>query len=262
MAAKKNKNIKMLFLDILTDDKKLRRAIHTKVYGGKTYSEATRNAFGLPKERWTYNDVSKGKFPKNLSNFDGVVVGGSTEDPVAGKEKRWVKRSYPFIRQVIKERIPLLGICGGLQFVIRALDGKIIFNPMGREFGNTKIFINTTGKKDPIFQGLPAHIVIQSSHKCMAASLKISWKLLASSRLCRVQAIAIGDRIRLVQFHPEMKGKQIKAIATMRKEALLKEGFIKSEDDFDIFMDSIKNTTSMGRKIIQNFLKYFVLAKL
>ena len=239
----KHKKTRILFLDILTGDAKIRNERHKKVYRGKTYSEIMRKAFGLKKDEWVLVDASGGKFPKDIAGFRAVVIGGSLEDPLPGTEKPWVKKTYAVIKQVIKNRIPILGICGGLQFTVRALGGKVILNPKGREFGSIDVQLTRKGMNDPLFKGLSKKIIVASSHTCMAANLKPGWKLLASSKLCRVQAIAIGDRIRLLQFHPEKTARMLKNAAQMKN---LKVG-------------QIKNTSRAGKKILQNFLKYFVL---
>ena len=71
-----NKKNKILFIDILTDDKKKREAINKKVYGGKTYSERMRRAFGVGKNEWAFLDVTLGIMPKNLESLSAIVLGG------------------------------------------------------------------------------------------------------------------------------------------------------------------------------------------
>lgn len=255
----KSKKLKILFLDILTGDRNLRKNINAKIYRGSTYPEAMRRAFGLKRGEWFSIDASKGKFSGNLSDFDAIVMGGSTEDPVRKYEKTWMKKVYKIIREAVRQRIPILGICGGLQFVTRALGGEVGFNPQGREFGSTNITLTPLGQRDPLFKGLPRTSLFQSSHKCIAKKLLAGWKLLASSDLCKIQAIAIGDNIRLVQFHLELTQKQLRAIALLRKRALIQEGFVKNDAGFKKFIDSIKNTELNSRKVLKNFISYFVL---
>lgn len=254
-----SKTIKILFLDILTGDRILRKNINTRIYDGSTYSEAMRRAFGLKRSEWFLVDASTGKFPTKLSTFDAIIMGGSTEDPVAGCEKLWMKKVYEVIRNAVKQQIPILGICGGLQFVVRALGGEVVFNPKGREFGSTKITLTPLGQCDSLFKGLPKNLLFQSSHKCIAKKLLPGWKLLASSDLCKIQAIAMGDKIRLTQFHLELTQKQLRAIAQSRKSLLIQEGFVKDDADFRKFTSSIKNTEKAGRKVLRNFIRYFVL---
>lgn len=252
---------KILFLDILTDDIILRKKIYRTVYGGKTYSEVMRRGFGVRRSQWAHVDASLGKFPAALSQYSAVVLGGSFADPVAGHEKSWMFPVYRVIRKIAEQKIPMLGICGGLQFAVRAFGGTVVFNPRGRELGSIRVTLNRAGKNDRLFYGLPKKLTVPSSHQCMARMVKKSWTLLGSSRMCHVQALAIGDRIRLLQFHPEMGHRQLKTIAALRKPMLLREGFVKNDADFRKFLGSIRNTENVGKRVLKNFIHYFVLPR-
>src|SRR3989344_424088 len=207
---KNKQKIKILFLDIFTDNEKFRKEIEEKVYKGRTLSEHIRSVFGLDKNEWLKLDASKGQFQNKYLKVDAIVIGGSAKDPVKGQERGWMRKTYKFIRQAVRKNIPILGICGGLQFVVRALGGEIIYNPKGKEFG--AITINII-KQDPLFKGLKKNFVIPSNHRCMVGKFNYDAKLLASSKMCAIQALAIGDKIRLVQFHPERTKEQNMALA-------------------------------------------------
>lgn len=235
---------KILFLDILTDDETLRSDFHRKVYRGRTYSELMRKAMGIKSSSWTFADGAKCEFPKDISGFDGVVIGGSVEDPVKGQVKPWMKKNYAFIRKLVKNKIPILGICGGLQFTVAALGSEVVFNPKGREFGSGELEVSRAGKADRIFHGLPEKFTVQLSHKCMARELKKDWKVLGSTKHCLPQAIAIGRNIRLLQFHPEMAPKHLTSIAKLRLEK---------------HTLPLKGSGDVGGRILRNFLKYFVI---
>ncbi|MDO8522893.1 MAG: type 1 glutamine amidotransferase, partial [bacterium] len=183
------------------------------------------------------------KLPKILNAFDAIVIGGSMHDSIKRNEKPWMKRTFKFIEKVAEQNIPILGICGGLQFTVRAFRGEVIRNPKGREFGTINVGLTVAGKQDNLFKGLPAAFLAQSSHKCMARNLRPGWRLLASSDLCLLQAIAVGKNIRLLQFHPEMTARQLRALAHYKKEPV----------------PNIKNAERYGKKILNNFLKYFIL---
>jgi len=247
---------KILFVDILTDDPKFRRFESRVLYGGSSYAESVRRALGVKKEEFLSIDASRGVFP-DLSRFKAVILGGSIEDPIRGKEKKWMKETYVFIRKIAREKIPMLGICGGLQFTVRALGGIIILNPKGRNFRTNKTTLTSAGMRDPLFRGLPPTFSVQSSHKCIVQRLKPGWKLLASSPYSPFDAIAIGGAIRLLEFHPEMRVSEMRGIARMRKAALKEEGYFRA-GDFGKLLLSFKETGRNGKKILNNFLGSFV----
>ncbi len=240
---KNSKNLKILFLDILTDSPKERKRFNKIVYGGKTYSEVMMLAFGLQKNEWETAYASHDKLPRTYIGLDAIVIGGSMHDSINGNETPWMRLTFKFIKNAKKNGIPIFGICGGLQFTVRALGGNVIINPKGCEFGSISVGLKPAGKKDLLFKGLPPGILAQSSHRCMAKNLKPGWKLLASSKICAPQAIAIGKHIRLLQFHPEMSTSMLKGLARYKHEPT------------PVVFDASK----YGKKIIHNFLQYFVL---
>ncbi|MBI5732782.1 type 1 glutamine amidotransferase [Candidatus Jorgensenbacteria bacterium] len=231
------KNKKILFLDILTADKRLRQRVEKDF--GAPYSEESRRALGLSKIQFISVDASKGEFP-DLKDYDGVIISGSAEDPVRGQEKQWMKQAYRFILEIIKAKKPLLGICGGLQFTVRALGGKIVYNPRGRNFGTTLITLTAAGQKDNLFKGLPRITKVQSNHSCIISKLKRGWKVLAFSEMTPFETVALGSKVRLVQFHPERSLENMQVVA--------------KPSEFKRLSDAIRT----GKKIMQNFLNYFV----
>lgn len=250
------KQFRILFLDILTNNKELRKDIEKKVYGGSTYAKEMMSAFGLDKKQFITVDASRGKLP-NPTKYSAIVMGGSVKDPVKGQEKPWMRRVYKFIKLAKNKQVPILGICGGLQFTVRALGGEIIYNPEGRNFGNSTVKLNKNGQKDLLFKNLDKKFIVQSSHKCIARGLQPNWKLLGSSKKSPLDIIAIGKNIRLVQFHPEMQAVNARSLAKMRKDAFIAEGFT-TEKNFPKLLKSFKDTRKVGRKILKNFLSYYV----
>jgi len=253
---KKQRMKKILFLDILTGDKKLRKELEKQDCGSNADIKQIRRLAGLTKNQLVAIDGSKGKFPKP-DRFAAIIIGGSTEHPVRGYEKPWMKKVYKFIRKAARDNVPILGLCGGLQFTVKALGGEIIFNPEGRDFGNTRITLTKAGVKDKLFKGLAIKNIVLCSHKCIVKKLRGGWRLLAFSKKTPIEAIAIRENIRLTQFHPEMSLELIKQLAKMRKNALIQEKLIKAED-FPKFLTSIKNTDRVGSKVLKNFITYFV----
>ena len=99
----KNKKLKILFLDIFTDDKKFRKEIEKKVYKGGTLSNHVRKVFGLDKNQWLTLDASKDALLDEFLNVDAMVISGSSKNPVKGQEKKWMRNTYKFIRKAIKK---------------------------------------------------------------------------------------------------------------------------------------------------------------
>ncbi|MDI6603234.1 MAG: type 1 glutamine amidotransferase [Patescibacteria group bacterium] len=245
----KNKKLKLLFLNILTDNLKLKKETEERVIKG-SYLELFRKKLGLKKDEFIGIYAPKEKLP-NPIEFQGIIIGGSLHNPIKGEEKPWMKKVYIYIKKAINQRVPLLGVCGGHQFIARALGEKVIYNPKGREFGTIQLTLTEEGKKDPLFKGIPKIFFAQLSHQCMVEKVNPKWKLLACSDFCKIQALAINDQTRSVQFHPEFSVNNMKSLARVRKKLLEKEkkGFITR------IKDAREST-----KVLRNFIKYFVLS--
>ncbi|MDA2922169.1 type 1 glutamine amidotransferase [Patescibacteria group bacterium AH-259-L07] len=250
-----NKKLQLLFLDILTDDLKLKKEEERAVTEGPLV-EIFRRKLGLTKNELIAFNVCIKKLP-SPENYHGIIIGASLANPIKGEEKPWMKKVYTFIRKTISHQIPLLGICGGHQFVVRAIGGEIIYNPNGREFGTIPLTLTKDGMRDPLFRGVSENFLVQSSHKCMVKNINMKGKLLASSDLCAIQALAINNHTRTVQFHPELSVRSIRALAKRYKETLIKENFV-TPQEFKKLLLSIKKT-GQTEKILLNFLNYFVL---
>ncbi len=249
--------MKILFLDILTDNEKLRTELNHEIYQDASYGERIRQWLNLEKKEldvmYAHQDTMP--FPKQ---YDGIIIGGSVKDPLKRLHTPWMRRTYRFIRRAHKAHTPLLGICGGLQFVVHALGGEVIRNPLGRNLGNYTAQLTNEGKSDPLFYGLPSSFEVILSHKCIAKRLERGWKLLSFSKRSPYNAIAIGNTVRLVQFHPEKTARMVRNLARYRKQMLIDENFA-TEKTFPRLIASIHGTNRVSKKIGKNFLKYFVL---
>lgn len=125
-----------------------------------------------------------------------------------------VERLFAFIRGT---RIPILGICGGYELVIRAFGG--IVNKMRplrlgerdpnpdyppgwfKEWGFTPVRVL---QRDPLFDGLGARIVVDERHQQEVKHLPGVFMNLAASDICPLQAVKHRRRlIYATQFHPE-----------------------------------------------------------
>ena len=232
-----NPSKKILILDISTDDQAKWKEVFTTLGSYEStiskYMDVPESSLELIKAWET--------IPEDPQDFAAVIIGGSLHYPTADKETPWMVETYSFIRKIIDKKIPLLGICGGLQFTVRALGATLVDNPAGRELGTMTMQLNEAGQNDPLFNGVPKNFPAQSSHVLALVDLDKDWQLLADSEMCPTQAIAIGDSVRLLQFHPEYDANYLVGLSK------LKGLDIEASDSPD------------AHKILQNFYQNFVL---
>jgi len=189
----------------------------------------------------------------------GVIIGGSdfsAYDPIL-----WMPRLTGFIRACYEDNVALLGICFGHQVVAATLaNGLVKRAPNGREFGNASIDLTLNGMNDPLFLDVPNTFVGLETHADVVAEVSCNGEvqILAGSAHTSVQSLAIGKKIRTVQFHPECSSRHIVERAHRRRKSLFEEGFFHDDKDFDAFISGLEETPN-ARKVFRNFLQQFVM---
>ena len=127
----------------------------------------------------------------------------------------------PLKRIVRAAPLPILGLCGGLQFIALAHGAEIgPMRPLAegeddvaaafgggflKEWGYTKV--DVLGDEDPVFDGLTGggrSPVFLEAHYCEVKTVPKGFELLASTTTSRVQALrGPGTFVYGTQFHPE-----------------------------------------------------------
>jgi GMP synthase (glutamine-hydrolysing) len=98
-------------------------------------------------------------------------------------------------------KIPILGICYGMQLLCQALGGVVEPVPT-REFGRTPCQFLTS---DPLLEGLPSQSVVWMSHGDQVVRVGEDFVSLASTPQCPIAAVRHRQRpIYGLQFHPEV----------------------------------------------------------
>ena len=103
--------------------------------------------------------------------------------------------------RILKSRLPILGICYGLQLIGHLLSGKVKRAPR-REYGFSELFVDT---RDGLFDKLPKKLTCWMSHGDQLVELPKGFEPLAHTPNSRYAAIRDRERkIYGVQFHPEV----------------------------------------------------------
>jgi GMP synthase (glutamine-hydrolysing) len=142
---------------------------------------------------------------KNYQNIKGLILSGG---PSTVTKKKFQK--VP--NQLFKKKIPVLGICYGLQLIAKVFGGKIKSSKKRREFGRailikkkpSLILKNFTKEKNSVWM----------SHEDAVIKLPKNFKVIGSTKDSKNTVIEnFEKKIYGVQFHPEVthtkNGKQI-----------------------------------------------------
>ncbi len=159
-------------------------------------------ADGIP---WDAVELNRGDPIPALENYDALWVMGGPMDVWDLAEHPWLAPEKKAIRRWVNEiDKPFLGVCLGHQLLADALGGAC--GPQKpAEIGILGVQLNDAGMQDPIFTGMSRCQQGLQWHSVQVTQLPDNAVVLASSDLCRVQAMRIGDKAWSVQYHVELE---------------------------------------------------------
>ena len=157
---------------------------------------------GVYSEIVTPKDLNK---LKKYHNIKGIVLSGGPSSVTTTK--------FPKIsKEIFKKKIPILGICYGLQLIAKLYGGKIKPSRKRREFGRATLF----KKKNSLLikKYLNKKKTVWMSHEDVVVKLPKNFKVVASTESSKLTIIEnTKNKIYGVQFHPEVthtdNGKEI-----------------------------------------------------
>jgi GMP synthase (glutamine-hydrolysing) len=157
---------------------------------------------GVYSEVITPNNFTKLKINKNIK---GIIFSGGPSTVTKNKFQ-----SVP--KEIFKKKIPILGICYGLQLISKLFGGTIKSSKKRREFGRTFLF----KKRDSLLTKnfFNSKKEVWMSHEDAVIKLPKNFKITASTKDSKLAIIENAkNKIYGVQFHPEVthtdNGKQI-----------------------------------------------------
>ena len=186
------------------------------------FEDWTRTGTGLSDKEAVVAAVFDGDPLPGDKSFSGVVVTGShsmvtDREPWCEKLKRWIRR-------VVQERKPFLGLCFGHQLLALAMGGTVGDHPKGREIGTVSIQVSEAATKDQLLKNLPRQLYAHVTHSQTVLGLPVDAVLLAGNEFEPHHAFRIGHCAWGVQFHPEFDAAIMRSYVEEQTQELVNEG--------------------------------------
>ncbi|MBI1976903.1 MAG: type 1 glutamine amidotransferase [Candidatus Omnitrophica bacterium] len=199
-------------------------------------------------------DLDRGDVFPDPRKYSAIFVFGGPDS--ANDVTPKIQDELQKIQEALHAGIPYLGICLGMQLLVKAAGGEVYRNPVketGWKDPEGKYFsmdLTPEGHADPIFKGLSSPVKTFQLH---GETVRLTQKmtLLATGRHCKNQVVKIGDRAYGIQGHPELTHAMLEAWLT-------EEGDLKS-----MGADLLRNHyrpirveyEKIGKTIFNNFLE-------
>ena len=193
-----------------------------------------------------YSEVLTPKQILELKNFDkirGIILSG-------GPSTVTKKKFETIPRKIFNQKIPILGICYGLQLISKIFEGKIKSSNKRREFGRAFLIKKNSSLLTKNFFNNKQSVWM--SHEDAVYKLPKNFKVIASTKNSKLTIIEnTKKKIYGVQFHPEVthtdNGKQILSNFVFLICKIKKRWNISSQKEF--LIKEIKNIAKNDKVI-------------
>jgi GMP synthase (glutamine-hydrolysing) len=192
--------------------------------------------------------------PPPVTGFDAVIMTGSPLSVT--KPEPWMQTAAQYMLDAAAHRVSVLGVCFGHQLLAHALGVPVIRHPGGREIGSVEVQLTAEGSKDPLFEGLPQWLWVQTTHEDVVASLPVGATALAGNAHTALQAFSQGPYLRGVQFHPEIDAATMGALIRARQDKLEAESQEEPGERVPRLLAGLRGTAGTER-ILHNFVATF-----
>ena len=199
-------------------------------------------ATGHELERWS---VPLGDAPRRAAEYDAVMVFGGSMHPDQDDEFGWLGHEEDFLRAVLAEGVPAIGVCLGSQMLARAA-GAWVAPASEPEVGWLEIELTPEGRADPVLGTLPARTRAFQWHSYTFGTPE-GGATLARSPVC-TQAFRVGNA-RGIQFHAEATLPMVRTwIEEEPHELSDPEAFLAESEE------RIASWNALGRALVTAFL--------
>jgi GMP synthase (glutamine-hydrolysing) len=226
------------------------------VHHGEFFSWIRREVGDTWTGEWIEHDIRQDSPLPGPRDADGFIISGSSSSVT--ERAPWMLRTEALVREIAAAGTPLFGICFGHQIVAQALGGRVAKNPRGREIGTHSVRLLPHSPRDTMFAALPAgarRFRANHTHVDSVVELPPGAVVVAETDKEPHAAYAIGERVKCVQFHPEINGITMRGYVEARAHLIEAEG-----DNPRAILEEVTDAPE-GASTLRSFVRLVVCAK-
>ena len=174
--------------------------VHQPDTAAELFEDVVR-AHGHEFEEWSIPEQ-----PAPSRDHDAVMIFGGSANVDQESKHPWLRDEDEFIRGLLADGVPTLGVCLGGQLLAKAAGAHVGPSPEP-EFGFVRTWLTDGAADDPLFGSLPREFDVFEAHG-YAFHVPEGAIELARSRVCS-QAFRLGRSAWGLQFHPEIRAAQV-----------------------------------------------------
>ena len=140
--------------------------------------------------------------PRPIDDYGAILVLGGSMHADQDDRHPWLREENLFIERLLDRRVPMLGVCLGVQLIAKAVGASVYPLAAGPEIGWVPVELTEAAASDPLFSGLPAGFEAFAWHY-YTYDVPAGAEELARSACCN-QAFRLGDAAWGIQFHAEV----------------------------------------------------------
>lgn len=205
------------------------------------------DACDSPSEVFSVIDMIENPELPNAELLSGAIITGS--HAMVTDQEPWVLKLADWIPQVLKQNIPMLGICFGHQILAQSMGGLVAYHPGGHEIGSVSITLTLEGKEDCLLGSLPEVFMGHTTHAQTVIRLPAGAHLLAGNKFEPHHAFRIGENAWGVQFHPEFTAEIMSEYVSEQTSTLMSNSY-----DIKALQSAICNTVN-ANGLLKRFMK-------
>lgn len=184
-----------------------------------------------------------GEILPEVHELSAVVISGSWS--MVTDHEPWSDATGAWVRMLMDNHVPLLGICYGHQLMSWALGGEVGYHPKGAEVGQKTVRRIPTN--DPLLNDFPASFSAFLTHEQSVLTPPPGAEVLGCSDHDAHQIIRYSPEALSVQFHPEFSGQIMREIIQYRADKHALPAQLRAELEAGI------SQTPWSAKILQRF---------